>query len=285
MLWIPCLTIHLSVASSWAATAETSEEREPTSASEPEPVDPYPLLVHLHDNQDWTGLRTRALEADLANPDARYRYLAAVARVQEEPSEGLGELEALADTEVGALASLTIAGIWMDEAPRLAAAQYRAYLDANPGGAYRSYAATQEAYALATEGRFGMARTALESEGVAAPPELLMTLAAPPAWKRPFIASFLSGALPGAGQLYAGQPREAASALLVNALFISGAVYAARQEQWAALGVIGFFGIGFYTGNVYGAADAAIRYNRGMRDEVLIEMEEAGLGPQAAPLP
>ena len=267
--------------SSSAASAGISGEPAPSSAS-----DPLPLLVHLYEEEDWSGLRTEALRADHADPDSRYRYLAALARVEQDTDDGLAELNALVDDEqVGELAALAVGSVWMERAPRLSAAHYRAYLDLHPEGSWRVHAAGQEAYALAAEGRFGMARTVLETEGVAAPPELLATLAAPPRWKRPALASFLSGALPGAGQLYAGQPREAASALLVNSLFIGGMVYAARQEQWAAFGVLTFFGVGFYTGNVYGAADAAVRYNRGLRDEILHEFDQAGLEPAPPMLP
>ncbi|HJN74434.1 MAG TPA: hypothetical protein QGF58_10925 [Myxococcota bacterium] len=267
--------MSLPAGSCWAATVEISDETEQSSAS-----DPMPFLLELYEEEDYNGLRTEALRADHETSDPRYRYLAALARVEQDQDDGLRELTTLTeDSEVGELATLAIASVWMEEAPRLSAAHYRAYLDLHPEGAHRMHAAGQEAYALAAEGRFGMARTVLESEGVAVGPELLSTLSDPPKWKRPALASFLSGALPGAGQLYAGQPREAASALLVNAMFIGGMTYAARQEQWAAFGVLAFFGVGFYSGNVYGAADAAIRHNRGVRDDILDDFEAAGLEP------
>lgn len=273
------------------ATAAASETTAPSSASDepleaaweepaPEP-DPYDLLVHLYDADDWSGLRTEALKAAHEDDDARYTYLAAVARYESgAQQDALSDFDALSDDPiVGELAQLQIAGYWLDTAPRLGATTYRAYLDA--GGSHRQLAAHNEAYALAAEGRFAMARTALESEGVEMSPLVLATLTDPPKWKRPGVASFLSGALPGAGQLYAGQPREAASAFLVNAIFLSGMAYAAKQEAWPAFGVIAFFGIGFYSGNIYGAADAAIRHNRGVRDDVLDQ-----LGPPVEiPLP
>lgn len=282
MLTILCLGTLLLPSSSSAGGVGISTETAPRSAS-----DPLPFLVELYDEQDWNGLRTEALRADHeAGGDARYAYLAALARVHQDRDDGLSELGALTDDQdIGELASLAIASTWMDQAPRLSAAHYRAYLDLHPTGSHRIHAAGQEAYALAAEGRFGMARTVLEAEGVGAPPELLSTLTNPPKWKRPVVASFLSGALPGAGQLYAGQPREAASALLINSLFIGGMVYAARQEQWAAFGTLAFFGVGFYSGSVYGAADAAVRYNRGVRDDVLDQFDAAGLEPAPPMLP
>ena len=46
----------------------------------------------------------------------------------------------------------------------------------------------------------------LEGAGVVPSPELTAMLAQPPDWKRPMVATFLSGALPGAGQLYVEVP-------------------------------------------------------------------------------
>jgi hypothetical protein len=49
---------------------------------------------------------------------------------------------------------------------------------------------------------------------------------------------------------------------VVNSVFATGIALAARNESWGTVGVLGFFGVGFYMGNMYGAADAARRHNR-----------------------
>jgi hypothetical protein len=247
------------------------EAWDPPLAIPAETRDALPLLLELHASEDWQGLRTESLKADFYEADPRYTYMAAVAVIELGRSEeGVLELDPLmASAQVGELSRLKIAGTWMEASPRLGVVQYQAYLESYPQGEHRDYAAWQAARGLASEGRFSMALTQLEVAQLPMSPELSLALTSPPRWKRPMLASFLSGALPGAGQLYAGQPREAASALLVNAALFAGLGYAASQENWATVGVLGFFGLGFYSGNIYGAADAAVRHNRGVRDEIL----------------
>ena len=89
--------------------------------------------------------------------------------------------------------------------------------------------------------------------------------------------------VPGAGQLYARQPQEALSALTVNALFATGMILAARDRQWTALGVAGLFGGGFYFGKIFGAADAAIRHNRALRDDVVRSLDPLAPPPPSLP--
>ncbi|MFT5586095.1 MAG: putative negative regulator of RcsB-dependent stress response [Cognaticolwellia sp.] len=257
--------------------------------------DPLPILLHLYAAQDFTGMRSLALQEEyrLGNSGEsapKVRYMAALARMElNERADAQEELQLLANdfrqTDVGQMAALALADSWLDVAPRLGVVQYQGFIERYPDSPYGSYAAQRAAYGLASEGQFSMALSQLEGAGVVPSPELLAMLAQPPEWKRPMVATFLSGALPGAGQLYAGQKKEAFSALFINALFIGGSIYAARNEQWATLGVLGFFGLGFYTGNIYGAADAAIRHNRGIRDDILEQMESEGMGPGHPLLP
>ncbi len=253
------------------------------------------MLLHLYAAEDFAGMRSLALQEEYrlgaeGESAPEVRYMAALARLAlEDRAEAQAELELLArdfpTDPVGEMATLALADSWLTVAPRLGVVQYQAFMEQHPDSPYASHAAQRAAYGLASEGQFSMALSQLEGAGVVPSPELTAMLANPPDWKRPMVATFLSGALPGAGQLYAGQKKEAFSALFVNALFIGGSIYAARNEQWATLGVLGFFGLGFYMGNIYGAADAAIRHNRGIRDDILEQMESEGMGPGAPPLP
>lgn len=253
------------------------------------------MLLHLYEAQDFAGMRSLALQEEYrlgvsGESAPKVRYMAALARMElNDRAEAQDELKLLAQdfsTEpVGEMAFLALADSWLEVAPRLGVVQYQGFIEQHPDSPYASYAAQRAAYGLASEGQFSMALSQLEGAGVVPSPELTAMLAQPPDWKRPMVATFLSGAMPGAGQLYAGQKKEAFSALFVNALFIGGSIYAARNEQWATLGVLGFFGLGFYTGNIYGAADAAIRHNRGIRDDILLQMESEGMGPGQPLLP
>jgi len=280
----------------WAPTAAANEPAEPISVSEPEdpaPVevkveveDPLPMLVHLAESGDAQGLRTEALKAqhlDPDNPDLAYLVALGTWQVEDDVSALTAVAERYPEDQAGELATLMIAEHWLRAAPSLGVVKYQAYMRAHADGAWHQQAATQAAWGLAHDGYFNMALTQLDNEGVPVPDELRVTLSTSPEWKRPLVATALSGGLPGLGQLYAGQPLEAASAFMVNALFIGGMTYAARNEQWTALGVTAFFGLGFYMGNIYGAADASLRHNRGLRDDILLEMETTW--PAETPLP
>ena len=244
------------------------------------------MLVHLAESGDAQGLRTEALKAQHIDPDnPDLAYLVALGTWQVE--KDVGVLNAVAESypeeQAGELASLMVAEHWLQEAPSLGVLKYQAYASTYPNSPWHQQATTQAAWGLAHDGYFNMALTQLDNGGVPVPEDLRVTLSTPPDWKRPLLATALSGAVPGLGQLYAGQPLEAASALMVNALFIGGMTYAARNEQWTAFGVTAFFGLGFYMGNIYGAADASLRHNRGLRDDILSEMETTW--PAETPLP
>jgi hypothetical protein len=80
--------------------------------------------------------------------------------------------------------------------------------------------------------------------------------------KSPGVAGTLSAALPGAGHLYAGRPRDALVSLVVNGVFIWGTYESARRGQWALAGILGLFEAGWYTGNVVSSVNAAHKWNR-----------------------
>lgn len=203
-----------------------------------------------------------------------------------EERRALAELGALTEAgsppQVAAMSELVLASSWMQWAPQETARRSLAWLEAHPDDPHRSIATQQAAFAYASSGRFSMALSVLDEQGLPVSEGLRTTLLEPPRWKRPALAAALSGALPGAGQLYAGHPKEALAALTLNTLFIGGAAFAAREQAWPALGVLGFFGLGFYFGNIYGAADGAIRTNRELRDDTLSAMETE-LPPMGTP--
>ena len=87
--------------------------------------------------------------------------------------------------------------------------------------------------------------------------------AAPPIPHRsPALAGALSALAPGAGQVYAGAPKDGLSAVLVNGALISGAVLLARSDRPGAAALTGVIGLSFYVGNIQAAASAARRHNR-----------------------
>ncbi|UCG13837.1 MAG: hypothetical protein JSU72_05030 [Deltaproteobacteria bacterium] len=75
--------------------------------------------------------------------------------------------------------------------------------------------------------------------------------------KSPTLAGVLAGILPGLGHLYAGRPGEAAASFLLNAAFIAGAVVAFENDSPALGGILIFFELGWYTGGIRSAVQAA----------------------------
>ena len=95
--------------------------------------------------------------------------------------------------------------------------------------------------------------------------------------KSPLLAGALSTVVPGSGQAYAGNYRDGLVALLVNGLFIAGTAVAIDQENYATAAVVGGIGLPFYLGNIYGAANAANKWNlalhRDLRDRLAVTLD------------
>ena len=86
--------------------------------------------------------------------------------------------------------------------------------------------------------------------------------------KSPFLAGVLSAVLPGAGYFYAEHYADGFTAFLVNALFIAGTITAIHQENYGLAAIVGGVGLPFYFGNIYGAANAAKKWNLAVRKEL-----------------
>ena len=83
--------------------------------------------------------------------------------------------------------------------------------------------------------------------------------------KSPRTARLLAGLLPGAGHVYLGKPVQGLTAFLLNGLFITGAVFALREELYATGAILLYFETGWYLGNMKSAADGARAANRQQR--------------------
>ena len=92
--------------------------------------------------------------------------------------------------------------------------------------------------------------------------------------KSPLMAGILSAALPGSGQLYIGRRGDAWLAFLLNGLFLAGIVEALNQDRPAVAGMLGLFEVGWYAGNIYGAANGARKYNLHQARIFIQKMEE-----------
>lgn len=87
--------------------------------------------------------------------------------------------------------------------------------------------------------------------------------------KSPTLAGVLS-IVPGGGYLYAGYPRTALSAFIVNGLFMWGTVRAFDSGN-SGLGIfMGAMSFGWYTGNIYGGVRTARQRNLNERERHLL---------------
>ena len=79
--------------------------------------------------------------------------------------------------------------------------------------------------------------------------------------KNPMTAGILS-IIPGAGHLYCGRYKDATITFILNTAMIYAAYEAFDNKLDALGGIITFFELGFYSGNIYSAVNCAHKYNR-----------------------
>lgn len=86
--------------------------------------------------------------------------------------------------------------------------------------------------------------------------------------KSPTIAGILA-IVPGAGHLYCERKRDAFVSFLLNGAMIYAAYEAFDNDLNALGGIITFFELGFYSGNIYSAVSSAHKYNRDKKTKFL----------------
>jgi hypothetical protein len=87
--------------------------------------------------------------------------------------------------------------------------------------------------------------------------------------KSPAVAGTLAAIVPGAGHLYTERRRDAIVAFLLNAAFIWSAVELFDDEKYVTGGIVTFFELGWYTGNIYSAVSSAHKFNRRTKTDFL----------------
>jgi hypothetical protein len=248
-------------------------------------------LVALWRSEDYAGLRTQSLLSlhETSLPEAA--YMGGLSLLAEDKlTAGSIELSRLADAyptqPLGWHARLSLAGTLATGAPAAAIPQFDLLLADTPPANIGLVATRDRARAYV---RLGQLPAAADSLAAGMPDDLgTLTAAVEQArrWRSPAAAKWLA-LVPGLGHLYAGSPRQALSAFVVNGVFASGIAYSAHRRSWGLTGVLGFFGAGFYVGNLYGAADAARRHNRAVIRSIDRRLDAAGwqTPPPAMPEP
>ncbi len=92
--------------------------------------------------------------------------------------------------------------------------------------------------------------------------------------KSPTVAGTLAAILPGAGHVYTERPRDALVAFLLNGAFILAAVELFNDDNYIAGGIVTFFELGWYTGNIYSAVSSAHKYNKRSENDFIRGLRE-----------
>jgi len=98
--------------------------------------------------------------------------------------------------------------------------------------------------------------------------------------KSPALAGLMSALIPGTGHFYMGRWRDGTVALLLNAAFLAGGLEALSDGNEAAAGLLLFFEAAWYGGAIYGAVNAAQKYNLDLEERWLQGLDRQH-GPDA----
>jgi outer membrane protein assembly factor BamD (BamD/ComL family) len=91
--------------------------------------------------------------------------------------------------------------------------------------------------------------------------------------KSPALAGLMSAVIPGTGHFYTGRFRDGTIALLLNGAFLAAGIEAVSAGNEAAAGLLFFFEAAWYSGALYGAVNAAQKYNRDLEERWLQGLE------------
>lgn len=92
--------------------------------------------------------------------------------------------------------------------------------------------------------------------------------------KTPAVAGTLAAVLPGSGHLYTERPKDAIVSFLLNGSFIWAAIELFDNNDDVAGAIVTFFELGWYSGNIYSAINAAHKYNRRAQDHFIERLME-----------
>lgn len=91
--------------------------------------------------------------------------------------------------------------------------------------------------------------------------------------KNPTTAGLLA-IIPGAGHLYCERKKDALISFLLNGAMIFAAFEAFDHDLDVIGGIITFFELGFYSGNIYSAVNCAHKYNRDKKSKFLDHLKK-----------
>jgi len=152
-----------------------------------------------------------------------------------------------------------------------AAGELEYFLQKNPEDSYQERILEQVAFCYLKEKKWDMARQAFEKlallkDGHRQKPasRAVQELSEPKqlARRSPAAAGWFSAIIPGSGQLYCSRAGDAFAAFTVNGLFGYLTVDAFRKKEYVLGSLLGMLELGWYTGNIYTAVNAAHKFNK-----------------------
>lgn len=87
--------------------------------------------------------------------------------------------------------------------------------------------------------------------------------------RKPSLAGILSAVIPGAGYIYSDRTQTGIISFIVNGLFVWSVKDAIKSKNYGIASALGFFGIGWYIGNIVGSGKAAIDFNKKVRNDFI----------------
>jgi TM2 domain-containing membrane protein YozV len=95
-----------------------------------------------------------------------------------------------------------------------------------------------------------------------------------PNYKNPFLGSFFSLVLPGAGRIYAGRPGDGIFSFLTIASFAYSTYYYYERGKYIYAGVLGTLTCIFYAGEIFGSYISVKIYNNRLQLDFIKSIEE-----------
>jgi len=86
-------------------------------------------------------------------------------------------------------------------------------------------------------------------------------------YKDPVCAGVMAGILPGLGHVYVSRYKDALVAFLLNGVFIWATIESFHQDHNVLGGILAFFEVGWYAGNIYSAVNVTHKWNKKVRDD------------------
>jgi putative component of membrane protein insertase Oxa1/YidC/SpoIIIJ protein YidD len=92
--------------------------------------------------------------------------------------------------------------------------------------------------------------------------------------RKPWLAGILSTVVPGAGYVYSGRTQTGITSFIVNGLLVWSVTDAFKHRSYGIASALGFFGIGWYLGNISGSVSSANQYNETIRNDFIEKLLE-----------